>query len=139
MIRQEDILKQLQEGADASVLAQQFADALNAAIAQQKQAEAAARQKAEQLETKRQKMQAIVDAVYASVAEYYPAFDLPEEMKKEVNADVVIAAFDEAEKEAEQFLSFMAATPSMRPAKPKSKSNAIEAFLEANGLGNLRR
>ena len=135
MIRQEDILKQLQEGADASVLAQQFADALNAAIAQQKQAEAAARQKVEQLETKRRKMQAIIDAVFEFVGQFYPEFDLPEEMKKEITPDVIIAAFDDAEEEATQIMKLMAATPSVRPVK----GNSIENFLQANGLGNLRR
>ena len=40
MVKQEDILKMLQEGADAGELAQQFADALNAAIAEKNAADA---------------------------------------------------------------------------------------------------
>jgi hypothetical protein len=128
MIRQEDILKALQEGADASALAQQFADALNAAIAQQNQNQAVANQK-------REKMQAIIDAVFAFIAEYYPEFDLPEEMKNEITADVIIAAFDDAKEEAAHLFKFFAATPSVRPVK----GNSIENFLQANGLGNLRR
>ena len=51
MVKQEDILKMLQEGADAGELAQQFADALNAAIAE----------KNAQATQKVAKMQAIID------------------------------------------------------------------------------
>lgn len=139
MFRQEDILRQLQEGADAGALAQQFTDALNAAIAQ-KNAEDAAKNK--RIAEKVARMQAIVDEVFDFVDEFYPDFKVPEDLKAQVNGEMIVDAMEQAMDEVAQLTAFMKnhnvqlqkAPNQRRVAAPTAKADAIADFLRANGL-----
>lgn len=135
MVRQEDIFKQLQEGADPSVLAQQFADALNAAIAQKNTEDAAKNQKVAE---KMARMQAIIDEVYEFIDDFYPAFSVPAGVREQVTAEGVIDAFDEAEAEAQRFAALFKnidkAPATKEKVNTKANSDSIAAFLRANGL-----
>lgn len=139
MFRQEDILRQLQEGADAGALAQQFTDALNAAIAQ-KNAEDAAKNK--RIAEKVARMQAIVDEVFDFVDEFYPDFKVPEDLKAQVNGEMIVDAMEQAMDEVAQLTAFMKnhnmqlqkAPIQKRTAAPTAKADAIADFLRANGL-----
>ena len=136
MFRQEDILKQLQEGADAGALAQQFTDALNAAIAQ-KNAEDAAKNK--KIAEKVARMQAIVDEVFDFVDEFYPEFKVPEDLKAQVNGEMIVDAMEQAMDEVAQLTAFMKnhnvqLQNQRRVAAPTAKADAIADFLRANGL-----
>lgn len=136
MFRQEDILRQLQEGADAGALAQQFTDALNAAIAQ-KNAEDAAKNK--KIAEKVARMQAIVDEVFDFVDEFYPEFKVPEDLKAQVNGEMIVDAMEQAMDEVAQLTAFMKnhnmqLQNQRRVAAPTAKADAIADFLRANGL-----
>lgn len=135
MVRQEDIFKQLQEGADPSVLAQQFADALNAAIAQKNTEDAAKNQKVAE---KMARMQAIIDEVYEFIDDFYPAFSVPAGVREQVTAEGVIDAFDEAEAEAQRlaalFKNIDKAPATKEKVNTKANPDSIAAFLRANGL-----
>ena len=139
MFRQEDILRQLQEGADAGVLAQQFTDALNAAIAQ-KNAEDAAKNK--KIAEKVARMQAIVDEVFDFVDEFYPDFKVPEDIKAQVNGEMIVDAMEQAMDEVAQLTAFMKnhnmqlqkVPVQKKIAAPTAKADAIADFLRANGL-----
>ena len=140
MVRQEDILKMLQEGADAETLAQQFADALNAAIAE-KNAEDA--KKNAQATQKVAKMQAIINQVFNFIDEYYPDMKVPKEMREEFTGEAVIDAMDQAAEEIKQLVSFTKTLKNDpffqrimedKPARNKLSRDPIADFLEANGL-----
>ena len=136
MFRQEDILRQLQEGADAGALAQQFTDALNAAIAQ-KNAEDAAKNK--KIAEKVARMQAIVDEVFDFIDEFYPEFKVPEDLKAQVNGEMIVDAMEQAMDEVAQLTAFMKnhnvqLQNQRRVAAPTAKADAIADFLRANGL-----
>lgn len=135
MVRQEDIFKQLQEGADPSVLAQQFADALNAAIAQKNTEDAAKNQKVAE---KMARMQAIIDEVYEFIDDFYPAFSVPAGVREQVTAEGIVDAFDEAEAEAQRFAALFKNIDKVPATKEKVNTKAnpdsIAAFLRANGL-----
>lgn len=139
MFRQEDILKQLQQGADAGALAQQFTDALNAAIAQ-KNAEDAAKNK--KIAEKVARMQAIVDELFDFIDEFYPDLKVPEDIKAQVNGEMIVDAMEQAMDEVAQITEFMKnhnvqlqkAPTQRRVAAPTAKADAIADFLRANGL-----
>ena len=140
MVKQEEILKMLQEGADAGELAQQFADALNAAIAEKNAADA---KKNAQVAQKVAKMQAIIDETFDFIDEYYPDFKVPKEMREEFTAEAVIDAMDQAAEDIKHLVSF---TKSLKndpffqkvmedkPARNKISRDPIADFLKANGL-----
>lgn len=144
MVKQEEILKMLQEGADAEALAQQFADALNAAIAEKNAADAKKNTRAAQ---KIAKMQAIIDEVFDFIDEYYPEFKVSQEMRDEVTAESVIDAFNEAAEEIKHFIAFsktlkndpvfqkiMEDKPARNKLNRAAKGDPIVDFLKANGL-----
>lgn len=132
MFRQEDILRQLQEGVEAGAIAQQFTDALNAAIAQ-KNAEEAAKNK--RIAEKVARMQAIVDEVFDFVDEFYPEFAVPVEARNEVTGESIVDTMEQAKQEIAQLTSFMQKpTMKIKPAAPTVKADAIAEFLKANGL-----
>jgi len=137
MVKQEDIFKQLQEGADPSVLAQQFADALNAAIAQKNTEDAAKNQKVAE---KMARMQAIIDEVFDFIDDFYPDFSVPAEAREQVTAEGIVDAFDEAAAEAKRFAALLQNIDKVPVAKekvnikPAANPDAIAAFLRANGL-----
>ena len=140
MVEQKEILKMLQEGADAGELAQQFADALNAAIAE-KNAEDA--KKNAQATQKVAKMQAIINETFDFIDEYYPDMKVPKEMREEITAEVVIDAMDQAADEIKQLVSltktlkndpFFQKVMEDKPARNKISRDPIADFLKANGL-----
>ena len=140
MVEQKEILKMLQEGADAGELAQQFADALNAAIAE-KNAEDA--KKNAQATQKVAKMQAIINEIFNFIDEYYPDMKVPKEVREEVTAESVIDAMDQAAEEIKQLVSFTKTLKNDpffqkvmedKPARNKISRDPIADFLKANGL-----
>ena len=135
MFKQEDILKQLQQGADAGAIAKQFTDALNAAIAQKNAEDAAKNQR---FAEKVAKMQAIVDEVFDYIDEFYPEFAVPAEARKEVTGEAIVDAMEQAKQEVAELTAFLKnhQKPKMniKPAAPTAKADAIADFLRANGL-----
>lgn len=139
MFKQEDILRQLQEGADAGAIAQQFTDALNAAIAQKNAEDAAKNAK---FAEKVARMQAIVDEVFDYIDEFYPEFAVPVEARNEVNGEAIVDAMEQAKQEVAQLTAFLknhnlaGQKPKMniKPAAQAPNPDAIAAFLRANGL-----
>ena len=140
MVKQEEIFKMLQEGADAGELAQQFADALNAAIAEKNAADA---KKNAQVAQKVAKMQAIIDETFDFIDEYYPDFKVPAEMREEFTAEAVIDAMDQAAEDIKHLVafskslkndSFFQKVMEDKPARNKISRDPIADFLKANGL-----
>lgn len=144
MVRQEDIFKQLQEGADPGVLAQQFTDALNAAIAQKNTEDA---KKNAQMTQKVAKMQAIIDEAFDFIDEYYPDFKVPAEMREEFTAESVIDAMDQAAEDIKHLVAFSKSLKNdplfQKVMEDKTahtklsravKGDPIAEFLRANGL-----
>lgn len=140
MVKQEEILKMLQEGADAGELAQQFADALNAAIAEKNAADA---KKNAQATQKVAKMQAIIDETFNFIDEYYPDFKVPAEMREEFTAESVIDVMDQATEEIKHIIAFSKTfkddpvfqkIKEDKPARNKLSRDPIADFLKANGL-----
>lgn len=144
MVKQEDILKMLQEGADADAIAQQFTDALNGAIAEKKAADEKNKMRTAH---KLAKMQAIIDEVFEFIDTYYPDFKVPQEMRDEVTAETIIDAMDQAEKEIKQLMSFAKTLKNdetfQKVVKERGAGNQVKrpvsgdpiaAFLKANGL-----
>ena len=140
MVKQEEILKMLQEGADAEALAQQFADALNAAIAEKNAADA---KKNARVAQKIAKMQAIIDETFDFIDEYYPDFKVPKEIREEFTAESVIDAMDQAAEDIKHLVSFTKTLKNDpffqkvmedKPAHTKLSRDPIADFLKANGL-----
>ena len=140
MVEQKEILKMLQEGADAGELAQQFADALNAAIAEKNAADA---KKNAQATQKIAKMQAIINEIFNFIDEYYPDMKVPKEMREEITAEAVIDAMDQAAEEIKQLVSLTKTLKNDplfqkvmedKPARNKISRDPIADFLKANGL-----
>ena len=140
MVEQKEILKMLQEGADAGELAQQFADALNAAIAEKNAADA---KKNAQATQKVAKMQAIINETFDFIDEYYPDMKVPKEVREEVTAEAVIDAMDQAAEEIKQLVSLTKTLKNDpifqkvmedKPARNKISRDPIADFLKANGL-----
>lgn len=140
MVKQEDILKMLQEGADAGELAQQFADALNAAIAEKNAADEKNKMRTAH---KLAKMQAIINEIFDFIDEYYPDMKVSKEMRDELTAEAVIDAMDQAADEIKQLVSltktlkndpFFQKVMEDKPARNKLSRDPIADFLKANGL-----
>ena len=144
MVKQEEIFKMLQEGADAGELAQQFADALNAAIAEKNAADA---KKNAQAAQKVAKMQAIIDETFDFIDEYYPDFKVPKEMREEFTAESVIDAMDQAAEDIKHLVAFSKSLKNdplfQKVMEDKTahtklsravKGDPIAEFLRANGL-----
>ena len=140
MVEQKEILKMLQEGADAGELAQQFADALNAAIAEKNAEDAKNNAQATQ---KVAKMQAIINEIFNFIDEYYPDMKVPKEVREEVTAESVIDTMDQAVDEIKQLVSltktlkndpFFQKVMEDKPARNKISRDPIADFLKANGL-----
>ena len=145
MVKQEEILKMLQEGADAGELAQQFADALNAAIAEKNAADE--KKKTARVAQKVAKMQAILDGMFDFVGEYYPEMKLSKEVRDGITAEVVIDAFDEAVEDVQQiralskslkndslFQKLLEDELARGKNRRATKGDPIADFLKANGL-----
>ena len=144
MVKQEDILKALQEGADAQAMAQQFADALNAAIAQKNELDA---KKNARVAQKVAKMQAIINETFDFIDEYYPDMKVPKEIREEITAEAIIDVIDQAEKEIKELTDFTKSLKNeiafQKAIEEKIAGNQIKRpvvrepiadFLKANGL-----
>ena len=98
MVNQNDILAALQGGADPEAIAQNFADALNAAIAEKAKQEEEAKQAKAAAETHKEKVDYMAEMLAMLnhfIKEFYPeVYD--EGIVEKVSAADIVAAFDEA-------------------------------------------
>ena len=154
MINQNDIFTALQNGEDPQVLANSFADALNAAIKQK--AEADAELKAKKAENARQEKldfaAGIIEDIMDFLEEFYPdVYD--EDMRNAAteHPEMLVDAFDQAEAEVkrmkplfnelERLISALDndsdGDKNVKPTSiPTPARNPIEDFLKMNGLKN---
>ena len=159
MVNQNDIFTALQNGEDPQVLANSFADALNAAIKQKAEAdakaaeEAKAKQKAENARQEKLDFAAsIIEDIMDFLEEFYP--DIYDEDLRNAAAkhpEMLVDAFDQAEAEVkrmtplfnelERLISALDndgdGDKDMKPTpRPVRSANPIEDFLKMNGLKN---
>lgn len=157
MVNQNDILAALQGGADPEAIAQNFADALNAAIAEKAKQEEEAKQAKAAAETHQEKvdyMAEILAMLNHFIKEFYPdVYD--EKIAEKVSAADIVAAFDEAYDEVKRMqpvlddlqnlLHKLEADPVVKEFKVKEKNilkptiaggpaDPIAAFLKMNNL-----
>ena len=157
MVNQNDIFTALQNGEDPQVIANSFADALNAAIKQKAEAdakaaeEAKAKQKAENARQEKLDFAAgIIEDIMDFLEEFYP--DVYDEDMREAatsHPELLVDAFDHAEAEVkrmkpmfdelERLISALDSDgdKDMKPTpRPVRSANPIEDFLKMNGLKN---
>lgn len=159
MVNQNDIFTALQNGEDPQVLANSFADALNAAIKQKAEAdakaaeEAKAKQKAENARQEKLDFAAsIIEDIMDFLEEFYP--DIYDEDLRNAAAEhpeMLVDVFDQAEaeikrmkplfSELERLISALDndgdGDKDMKPTpRPMRSVNPIEDFLKMNGLKN---
>lgn len=158
MVNQNDILAALQGGADPEVIAQNFADALNAAIAEKaKQEEEEAKQAKAAAETHQEKVDYMAEMLAMLnyfIKEFYP--DIYDEgIAEKITAADIVAAFDEAYDEVKRMqpmlddlqnlLHKLEADPVVKEFKSEEKSilkpaiaggpaDPIATFLKMNNL-----
>ena len=157
MINQNDILAALQGGADPEAIAQNFADTLNAAIAEKAKQDEEARQAKAAAETHKEKVDYMAEMLAMLnhfIKEFYPdVYD--EEIVEKVNAADIVAAFDEAYDEVKRMqpmlddlqnmLHKLEADPVVKEFKSKKENilkpaivggpaDPIAAFLKINNL-----
>ena len=157
MINQNDIFTALQNGEDPQVIANSFADALNAAIKQKAEADAKAaeeakvKQKAENARQEKLDFAAsIIEDIMDFLEEFYPdVYD--EDMRNAATShpEVLVDAFDHAEAEVKRMKPLFDELERLAKAldededkdlKPTPRlarsANPIEDFLKMNGLKN---
>ena len=157
MVNQNDILAALQGGADPEAIAQNFADALNAAIAEKAKQEEEAKQAKAAAETHQEKVDYMAEMLAMLnhfIKEFYP--DIYDEgIAEKISAADIVAAFDEAYDEVKRMqpvlddlqnlLHKLDADPVVKEFKIKEKSilkpsiaggpaDPIAAFLKMNNL-----
>lgn len=157
MVNQNDILAALQGGADPEAIAQNFADALNAAIAEKAKQEEEAKQAKAAAETHQEKVDYMAEMLAMFnhfIKEFYPdVYD--EEIVEKINAADIVEAFDQAYDEVKRMqpmlddlqnlLHKLEADPVVKEFKIKEKSilkptiaggpaDPIAAFLKMNNL-----
>ena len=153
MVNQNDIFTALQNGEDPQVIANSFADALNAAIKQKAEAdakaaeEAKAKQKAEN--TRQEKLDfaaSLIEDIMDFLEEFYP--DVYDEDMREAatsHPEMLVDAFDHAEAEVKRMKPMFDELERLISAldsdgdkdmKPTPRPNPIEDFLKMNGLKN---
>ena len=131
-----DILARLQNGEDAQKIANEFADMLNGAIAQQKQAEA--EKMAIQLQ-KEKELQRVLDAALDWFDTYYPEFKTE---NVELNATDVIKMLDESKADIVELIDAVGELAAIMEKPVVKKSNVkimsaddiINSFLKSNHL-----
>ena len=156
MFNQKDLLTALQNGENPEKIAQQFADALNGAIAQQKKEVDEAKAKAEAATKKQARIAAInsiLDSVQEFVKEFYPDMYNPE-MLSELDAVELDKTIEQAYKETIAMMGPLQEIMKMRKqfeaqnakpvdkpvlktvatATPKDADAALKAFLTRNGF-----
>lgn len=152
MVNQKDIFTALQNGEDPQVIANAFAEALNAAIKEKAEADkkaAEATKAAENAQRKITCMDHILNELFDFLAEFYPEIYVAE-LRERINAVEVVKVMDEARDEAikmqpvfddlQKLLnSFEVEHPELKrdyqsrhTAKPAA--DPIEVFLRSNGL-----
>ena len=95
MINKNDILAALQSGTDPEAIAQNFADTLNAAIAEKAKQEEEARQAKAAAQEKVDYMAEILAMLNHFIKEFYPDI-YDEKFAEKVDAVDIVAAFDQA-------------------------------------------
>lgn len=154
MFNQKDLYAALQSGTNPEQIAQQFADALNGAIAQQNkekaEAEKAKKAEAERAQARIAAIQDILDAVAEFVKEFYPDMYDPAIMG-EASAEELDKAIHQAYKETvammgplkelmkmkQQADAKSVAKPVLKTvatATPQDADAALKAFLTRNGF-----
>lgn len=154
MFNQKDLYAALQSGTNPEQIAQQFADALNGAIAQQNkekaEAEKAKKAEAERAQARIAAIQDILDAVAEFVKEFYPDMYDPAIMG-EASAEELDKAIQQAYKETVAMMGPLKelmkmkqqadAKPVAKPvlktvatATPQDADAALKAFLTRNGF-----
>lgn len=157
MVNQNDILAALQGGADPEAIAQNFADMLNAAIAEKAKQEEEARQAKAAAETHQEKVDYMAEMLAMLnhfIKEFYPDI-YAEDIAEKVDAADIVAAFDEAYDEVKRMqpvlddlqnlLHKLEADPVVKDFTSKEKSilkpaiaggpaDPIAAFLKINNL-----
>ena len=154
MVNQNDILAALQGGADPEAIAQNFADALNAAIAEKAKQEEEAKQVKAAHQEKVDYMAEMLAMLNHFLKEFYPdVYD--EGIAEKVSAADIVAAFDEAYDEVKRMqpvlddlqnmLHKLEVDPVVKEFKIKEKNilkpsiadgpaDPIAAFLKMNNL-----
>ena len=154
MINKNDILAALQSGTDPEVIAQNFADALNTAIAEKAKQEEEAKQAKAAAQEKVDYMAEILAMLNHFIKEFYPeVYD--EALAEKVSAADIVAAFDQAYDEVKRMQPFLddfqnlrhklEADPVVKDLKSKEKSipklaiagspvDPIAAFLKMHDL-----
>lgn len=157
MVNQNDILAALQGGADPEAIAQNFADMLNAAIAEKAKQEEEARQAKAAAETHQEKVDYMAEMLAMLnhfMKEFYPDI-YDEDIAEQVDAADIVAVFDEAYDEVKRMqpmlddlqnlLHKLEADPVVKDFTSKEKSilkpaiaggpaDPIAAFLKMNNL-----
>lgn len=144
MYNQKDILTALQNGEDPKVIANAFADALNAAIKEKAEADERAAKAAAATNKKVADMEAIVNALLDFMEEFYPEI-YDKEMRTAIDAHGLIKAMDEARDEIVKMQPMFndlqkliqeleAEHPEHKPRHTAKPVDPIEAFLKSNGL-----
>ena len=157
MVNQNDILAALQGGADPEAIAQNFADALNAAIAEKAKQEEEAKQVKAAAETHQEKVDYMAEMLARFnhfIKEFYSdVYD--EEIVEKINAADIVEAFDQAYDEVKRMqpvlddlqnlLHKLGTDPVVKEFKIKEKNilkptiaggpaDPIAAFLKMNNL-----
>ena len=148
MVNQNDILAALQNGEDPQVIANKFADALNAAIKQKADADAEKERRAKAAANKEAQAGRVLDAMFDMMENCYPE-EYDPEMRKVIKASAVAEAMDSTMKDFRRihgaFKSLEAlvnsleeehATPRTRVTVKEKNVDPLDAFLKANGLKN---
>ena len=158
MFNQKDLYAALQNGENPEKIAQQFADALNGAIAQKKkeeaEAEAAKKAAAAKVQARIDAINEILDAVDEFIAEFYPDMHDPQ-MRADIDAvevdKIILQAYNETvammgtlkeiismkKKIDAQNAKPVAEKPVLKTAKtvtPMDADAALKAFLTRNGF-----
>ena len=148
MVKQNDILAALQNGEDPQVIANKFADALNAAIKQKAEADAEKERQAKTAANKEAYAGRGLDAMFDMMENCYPE-EYDPEMRKVIKASAVAEAMDSTMKDFRRihgaFKSLEAlvnsleeehTTPRTRVTVKEKNIDPLDAFLKANGLKN---
>ena len=152
MVNQNDIFTALQNGEDPQVIANSFADALNAAIKQKAEADAKAAEeaKAKKAENTRQEKldfaASLIEDIMDFLEEFYPDI-YDEDMRNAAteHPEMLVDAFDHAEAEVKRMQPMFDELERLISAldsdgdkdmKLTPRPNPIEDFLKMNGLKN---
>ncbi len=155
-----ELMKRMAAGESAEAIANEMADALNAAVAKRAEEEAAAKaaeEAAKRKEYRRLELSDIMSDIYAFIAEYYPDLvaefaDMPEEDIKELKNITVQTILEALDKTVAQLkdptlldprtlallaqLTDVPAQPKSapvykKPTKPKSDDDILSDFLKS--------